>query len=181
MPTREDAKAAAVAAPEKTDVPESKVEAPTAAPAEKPKREPKAKAEPTDCACKVPDHDRSGAPATGDAVKFPGCRGGKSTRKFAPGHDAKLVGFVTRQYAAGKVTAEAAIEEVRTKSANSALLVGKIKAAVKRVDDERASRERREQAEKDAKSAEQSAPATPESPADSPEAEVDALAAASAE
>lgn len=180
MPTREDAKAAAVAAPEKSDAPESQVEAPTEAKAEKPKREPKAKAEPTDCACGVPDHDRTGAPATGDAVKFPGCRGGKSTRKFAPGHDAKLVGYVTRMYAAGKVSAEGAVEEVRVKSANSALLVGKIKAAVKRVDDEKASRERREQAAKDAKAAEQSTASAPES-TDSPEAEVDAQAAQAAE
>jgi hypothetical protein len=170
MPTRDEAKLAAAPAPEKTvEAPDSQVAAPTGdatAKTEKPAKvakEPKVKAEPVACKCGVPDHDRKGAEATGDAVKFPGCRNGKSTRHFAPGHDAKLVGFLTRAYEAGRIGAEAAIEEVRAKSGNSALLVGKVKAAVKRVDDTRAATERREQAAKDAKAAEAK---TPEAEAD---------------
>lgn len=168
MPTREEAKAAAVAAPE-TEAPESKVAAPASTPkAEKPKKEPKAPKVPVGCSCEVPDHDKTGKIATGDAVKFPGCRGGKTTGKFSPGHDAKLVGWVTRKYAAGSVTAEAAIEEVRTKSAGSALLVSKVKSAVKREDDAKASRQRREQAEAEAKTA---APTEPEADVDKVAAE----------
>lgn len=181
MPTREDAKAAAVQAPEKNtdvDAPDSQVAAPTGdatAKTEKPAKapkEPKVKAEPVACKCGVPDHDKSGKDANGDAVKFPGCRGGKSTRHFAPGHDAKLVGYVTRRYEAGSITAEQAVETVREKSGNSALLVGKIKAAVKRVDETRAATERREQAAKDAKAAEVSTPATAEAAVDAKAAEV---------
>lgn len=159
MPTREEAKTAAVPAPaSQVEAPESKVDAPTEAKPVKAAKEPKVKAEPTDCACKVPNHDKTGATATGDAIKFPGCNGGRSTRHFAPGHDAKLVGYVTRRYEAGSITAEQAVESVREKSGNSALLVGKIKAAVKRVDETRAATERREQAAKDAKAADASTP-----------------------
>jgi hypothetical protein len=91
-------------------------------------------------------------------------------RKFAPGHDAKLVGYATRLYAAGKVSADEAVAMVRDRSGNSALLVGKIKTAVKREDDAKVARERREQAAKDEKAAVTAAPTTPE-------AQVDAQAA----
>lgn len=179
MPTRDEAKAAAAPAPEKTvDAPDSQVAAPTGdatAKTEKPAKapkEPKVKAEPVACKCGVPDHDKAGKDANGDAVKFPGCRGGRSTRHFAPGHDAKLAGYITRRYAAGSVTAEQAIEEVRAKSGNSALLVPKVKRALKLVDETRAATERREQAAKDAKAAEASTPATPEAAVDAKAAEV---------
>lgn len=174
MPTREEAKAAAVTAPDKNDAPESQVAAPEgAAPvkAAKAPKEPKAKAEPVACKCQVPNHDKTGKTATGDAVKFQGCNGGKSTRHFAPGHDAKLVGYLTRFYEGGGIGAEQAIETVRERSGNSALLVGKIKAAVKRVDETRAATERREQAAKDEKAAKEAAESA------QPEAAVDAEAA----
>jgi len=96
-----------------------KVEAPAsdATPA-KAKREPVAPRTPTNCVCGVP----------GDK----GCNGAKSTRKFAPGHDAKLVGYLTREVVAQRVTPEVALKDLAEKSGNSALLVGKLKSAIER-------------------------------------------------
>lgn len=168
MVSRNDAKAA-VAENSAGEQVESQVEAPPSDAKSTPKREPKVKAEPKDCACRVPNQDKTGAEASGDAVKFAGCNGGKSTRKFAPGHDAKLVGYLTRSYEAGRISAQDAIDTVKKRSDNSALLVGKIKAAVKRVDEQRVARERRDQAAKDAKAAEST---TPEAAVDAKAAEV---------
>lgn len=171
MPTREEAKQAAVA----VAAPESKVEAPegdaTATKPEKAPKPPKTPKEPTACTCGVPDQDKTGAPATGDAVKFTGCRGGKSTRRFAPGHDAKLAGYLTRQYAAGRVTFDEAIDIVKERSGGSALLVPKVKRALKLVDEAKAANARRDQAAQDEKAKSAAGEAS------TPEAEVEKVAA----
>lgn len=142
--------------PVNTETPnESQVEAPpsdagavkTEATAEaKPAKVAKAPKVPEDCKCGVPNNGKVDAEGK---HKYPGCQGGKTTGKFAPGHDAKLVGYLTREYAAGNRDADSVIAEVREKSGNSALLVGKIKSAVKRADDDKVAKARREQADKD--------------------------------
>ncbi len=159
MPTLTDAKNDVAA-----NVPDSDVPASDAAPkAEKPKREPKAKPVPTDCGCQVPTHGKND--------KYPGCNGAKTTSRFAPGHDAKLSGYLNRQVESGDLTAEMALDIMKERSNNSALLVGKLQKALA-VTADKATRKAKAEAEKAAKS---------EAPADSttPEAQVDAEAAAS--
>lgn len=97
-----------------------KVAAPAAAskPAPKAKAERKAPVVKT-CACGVPD--KAGAVCNA-----------QTRSKFAPGHDAKLVGHLTREVVAGKMTREQAVEQVKTKSGDSKLLVAKIGSAVDR-------------------------------------------------
>lgn len=158
----------AVKKPEQAEIPASDSGAKVDAPAKTPKE--KVVKEPTDCVCAVPDN---GPVNDQGKAKYPGCNGAKSTRKFAPGHDAKLVGYLTRQYEAGEVTAEQAIEQVREKSGGSALLLGKIKAAIKAVDQRKEAKERREAAAK--------AKAEADAEANSPEAEVNDQAVALAE
>jgi hypothetical protein len=109
--------------------------------------------------CGVPDNGKQDA---NGVAKYTGCRGAKSTRKFAPGHDAKLKGYLTREYAEGKRTADAVIEEVRTKSGNSALLVGAIKRAVKTVDEAKVAKDRKAQAAQDKAAASASTESAPD-------------------
>lgn len=115
----------------------------------KEEKAPRTKAAPKvaqDCKCAVPD-----APGTNG-----GCAGGKTKGVFAPGHDAKLTGYLTREVVAGRLTAEQAVEDLKTKG-GSALLQGKLKAAISRETDKaarkaKAERERNEaKAEKEAK------------------------------
>lgn len=151
MPSLTDAREQATAA--------SGVEAPPSdarpAKAVKPPATPKV---PTACACQVPTTD-----------KYPGCNGALSTRKFAPGHDAKLVGYLTRRVAAGESTEEAALADLASKSGNSALLVGKLRAALQRESAKADAKARREHAAREAKEAK-----------DAAKADSDAEAAASA-
>jgi hypothetical protein len=127
----------------------------------KPAKAPKEKVvkEPTDCVCGVPDN---GPTNDSGKSKFPGCGNAKSTRKFAPGHDAKLVGYLTRQFEAGAISADDAIAQVRDKSGGSALLLGKIKSAIRAVDERKAAKTRREEALKAKAAAEEAAKSTPE-------------------
>jgi len=134
----------------------------------KAKREPKPKAEPSTCGCGVPTHNAKGE--SDSAGKFGGCGDAKTTSKFAPGHDAKLVGYLTRSVAGGHMTEDQAMEIVAERSKGSALLIGKLKSALATVADKKARAVKRE-----AEKAE--AAAKPES---TPESNVDAEAAASA-
>lgn len=104
---------------------------------------PRAKAAPKvaqDCKCAVPD-----VPGTNG-----GCAGGKTKGVFAPGHDAKLTGYLTREVVAGNLTAEQAVEDLKTKG-GSALLQGKLKAAISRETDKAARKAKAEKERADAK------------------------------
>ncbi len=129
----------------------------------KAKREPKAKAEPTTCGCQVPTHNAKGEVASDG--KFGGCGDAKTTSKFAPGHDAKLVGFLTRSVAGGQLTEDAAMEIVAERSKNSALLIGKLKSALATVADKKARAAQKAEAAKADKPAPE-AESTPESAVD---------------
>jgi hypothetical protein len=97
-----------------------KVEAPEGQTAPKAEKAPRAKAAPkqaTACACAVPGDN--------------GCNGGMSKGTFAPGHDAKLTGHLTREVVAGNLTADQAVEDMKAKG-GSALLQGKLRAAIQR-------------------------------------------------
>lgn len=103
--------------------PSPKVEAPATETSAQPKTEkaPRAKAapkEPVDCRCQVPGPN--------------GCNGGKTRKLFAPGHDAKLVGHLTREVVAGNLTQEQAVETIKERSQNSPHLVSKLQAAIPR-------------------------------------------------
>lgn len=93
-----------------------KVAAPTAARKETPA--PKAKPEPKTCACQVPGPN--------------GCGNSTTTRIFAPGHDAKLIGFLTRQVVSGEMTAEVAATTLALRSNGSRSLAGKLATAIPR-------------------------------------------------
>jgi hypothetical protein len=140
MPTLNEARATVAPAPA---APKPKVEAPegqTKAIDPKPQA-PKTKAEPKPCACQVPGCDA------------------KSTRKFAPGHDAKLKGYLTREVVAGNLTKEKAIEWIDRASGNSALLRGGLEAGIKRELAKVEAKGKREQAAKEKKDAETAAKA----------------------
>lgn len=127
--TREQIEASRNAAPA------PRVEAPTAqnangTPSSTPKT-PKAKAEPKACGCGVPGPN--------------GCNGGKTTRMFAPGHDAKLVGHLTREVVSGGMTLEQATNELSTKSGGSKTLLNKLATAVPREQAKVNSAKKREQ------------------------------------
>lgn len=71
-------------------------------------------AEPTRCKCAVPGCDSF------------------SKRNFAPGHDAKLIGYLTREVVAGNMTLADASDLLSTRSNGSKLLLSKLGAAVPR-------------------------------------------------
>jgi hypothetical protein len=121
MNTREAIRNAAQAMNKPATPAEPKVAAPAA---EKPVKEPKAPREkaapkePVACRCQVPGEN--------------GCNGGKTRKLFAPGHDAKLVGYLTREVVAGNMTQDKALETIKERSENSAHLVSKLQAAIPR-------------------------------------------------
>lgn len=126
MNTREQIRQAATGSAPAPKVAAPAQSAQVAKPAAEPKapREPKPKAEPKACACQVP----------GDK----GCNGGKTNRYFAPGHDAKLVGYLTREVVAGRMDKDAAITTLDERSGSSATLLGKLKSAIVRETDKAA-------------------------------------------
>lgn len=131
--------------PAETEAPGTpKVTAPTPSngAAEKPAKAPKTVKVAQDCKCGVPDVKGTNG----------GCAGGKTKGVFAPGHDAKLTGYLTREVVAGNLTADQAVEDLKAKG-GSALLQGKLKAAIAREVD-KAERKAATQATKDAAKAE---------------------------
>lgn len=125
-----------------------KVQAPTGgnATAEKPAKAPKTPKVAVDCKCEVPN-----VPGTNG-----GCNGGKTNSNFAPGHDAKMVGYLTREVVAGKMTTEQAVAKLSAASGASKTLIGKLTSAIPREQANAAGAAKREadkQAAKDAKAA----------------------------
>lgn len=88
------------------------------------------------CKCQVP----------GDK----GCNGATTKGVFAPGHDAKLTGHLTRQVVAGNLTADEAVEDMKAKG-GSDLLQGKLRAAIARETTKVQKREAAAKAKEDAK------------------------------
>ena len=101
-----------------SESPTPKVEAPVQAKAAVPKPAPRAKAEPKNCACQVPGDN--------------GCNEAKTTRVFAPGHDAKLIGFLTRKVVSGDITEDEAKQALDTRSNGSKQLASKLAHAIPR-------------------------------------------------
>lgn len=118
-----------------TNAPAPKVEAPANSKPAVEAKAPKAKPEPKTCACKVP-----------------GCSS-KTTRIFAPGHDAKLVGHLTREVVKGSLTKDAAIATLNQRSEGSKLLASKLATAIPRELDKANAANKRAQAQADAKAA----------------------------
>lgn len=110
----------------RSTAPAPKVEAPEG----KPAPAPKVKAEPKPCGCQVPGDN--------------GCNGGKTARFFAPGHDAKLVGHLTREVVAGNLTKEQATEVLAQRSGGSKTLLGKLTTAIPRELAKKANQDKRE-------------------------------------
>lgn len=145
MDTREAIRKAAA-----SQTPAPKVSAPAndakPAKAEAAPKAPKAPKEPVDCNCQVPGDN--------------GCNGGKTRKQFAPGHDAKLVGYLTREVVAGNMTEQDAKDTLSARSNGSAHLLSKLAVAIPRevgkVQRREASAKAREdaKAEKEAKMAE---------------------------
>lgn len=79
---------------------------------------PKAPKEPMACRCEVPGEN--------------GCNGGQTRKQFAPGHDAKLVGYLTREVVAGNLTEAEAKETLSARSNGSAHLLSKLAVAIPR-------------------------------------------------
>lgn len=134
------------AKPEGTEAGTPKVAAPEGQKAEP--KAPRAKAAPKEavaCKCAVPDVKGTNG----------GCNGGKTKGVFAPGHDAKLTGYLTREVVAGNMTADEAVEDLKTKG-GSALLQGKLKAAITR-ETEKAARKAKATQEREAAKAEKEA------------------------
>lgn len=118
MTTSQDIRAAANAP--RVTAPEG--DKPVKATATSTPRVPKAKTEPGPCQCEVPDVAGTNG----------GCAGAKTNRLFAPGHDAKLVGYLTREVVAGRLTQEQAVAEIGKRSKESVLLISKLTSAIPR-------------------------------------------------
>lgn len=116
MDTREAIRKAAA-----TQAPAPKVSAPAndAKPAkETAPKAPKAPKEPMACRCEVPGEN--------------GCNGGQTRKLFAPGHDAKLVGYLTREVVAGNISEQEAKDTLAARSNGSAHLLSKLAVAIPR-------------------------------------------------
>lgn len=135
MTTSQDIRSAAnaprVAAPEQ----------PAKAAATPTPRQPKAKPEPKACACQTPYENDD----------YRGCQDAKTNRVFAPGHDAKLVGYLTRQVIAGGMTQDAAVKVLDERSQGSKLLVAKLQTAIPRERERAATTQRNKEAREAAK------------------------------
>ncbi len=122
MPSLTDAREAASTDGGRVEAPDSDA-SPKPVKAAKAPKTPKVAVEPHDCKCQVP-----------------GCTG-KTNRNFAPGHDAKLVGHLTRQVVAGEMTTSEAMQAVIDRAGASSLLVQKVKNAIQTEVDKRKAKE----------------------------------------
>lgn len=120
MPTLAEAHEIATAAEGKVEAPENDAKP---AKAVKAPREPKTPVEPHACKCGVPKCDST------------------TTRNFAPGHDAKMVGYLTRQVVAGELTKTEALQKVTEVSGAGSLLVQKVSNGIQREIDKRKAKE----------------------------------------
>lgn len=137
--TREAIRAAAKNDSPKVEAPESDAK-PTAPKVAKPKTVKVAQP----CKCDVP----------GDK----GCNGGVTKGVFAPGHDAKLVGYLTREVVAGRLAKDAAVADLVGKG-GSKLLQTKLGAAIDRETAKKATVTKREADKLAAKTAREQASA----------------------
>lgn len=98
------------------------------------------------CKCNVPDVKGTNG----------GCAGGLTKGVFAPGHDAKLTGYLTREVVAGNLTTDAAVADLAGKG-GSALLQNKLRAAIERETDKATKREAAAKQREEAKAAKETA------------------------